>query len=102
MTPLLARTLVLTLFALATPHQAAAQETPWRHALSLMGDVKYAPDFKHFDYVNPNAPKGGLLRLGVDGTFDSFNHIITRGTAAAGISTIYDTLMTGSMDEVAT
>jgi microcin C transport system substrate-binding protein len=101
-TPNLARTFLLALFAIAAPLHASAQETPWRHALSLMGDVKYPQGFKHFSYVNPNAPKGGLLRLGVDGTFDSFNHIITRGTAAAGISTIYDTLMTASMDEVAT
>ncbi|MBS4082806.1 MAG: ABC transporter substrate-binding protein [Rhizobiales bacterium] len=67
-----------------------------------MGDIKYPAGFKHYSYVNPNAPKGGLLRLGVDGTFDSFNHIITRGTVAAGVSTIYDTLMTASLDEVAT
>ncbi len=102
MTPNLARTLVLALAIPFLPMKADAQETPWRHALSLMGDIKYPADFKRFAYVNPNAPKGGLLRLGVDGTFDSFNHIITRGTAAAGISTIYDTLMTGSLDEVAT
>lgn len=102
MTPNLFRTLVIALALLAAPFSASAQDTPWRHALSLMGDIKYPAGFKHFSYANPQAPKGGLLRLGVDGTFDSFNHIITRGTAAAGISTIYDTLMTGSMDEVAT
>jgi microcin C transport system substrate-binding protein len=101
-TPNLARTFVLAIVALTAPSHASAQETPWRHALSLMGDIKYAPDFKHFSYVNPNAPKGGLLRLGVDGTFDSFNHIITRGTVAAGIANIYDTLTTSAMDEVAT
>lgn len=102
MTPNLARTLILALAIPFLPLQAGAQEIPWRHALSLMGDIKYPADFKRFAYVNPNAPKGGLLRLGVDGTFDSFNHIITRGSTAAGISTIYDTLMTGSLDEVAT
>lgn len=102
MTPNRARTLILALTFFVLPLQASAQETPWRHALSLMGDVKYPADFKRFDYANPTAPKGGLLRLGVDGTFDSFNHLISRGTAAAGISMIYDTLMTGSLDEVAT
>ncbi len=66
------------------------------------GSLKYPADFKRFDYVNPNAPKGGLLRLGQDGTFDSFNHIIIRGQAAAGINTIYDTLMTSALDEVST
>ena len=102
MTPNLARTLVLALAIPFLPLKADAQEIPWRHALSLMGDIKYPAGFKHYSYVNPNAPKGGLLRLGVDGTFDSFNHIITRGTVAAGASTIYDTLMTASLDEVAT
>jgi microcin C transport system substrate-binding protein len=97
------RTLVLALTAFSALVQTApAQETPWRHALSLFGSVTYQPDFKHFSYVNPNAPKGGLLRLGQDGTFDSFNHIISRGTAAAGVTNLYDTLMTGSLDEVAT
>lgn len=102
MTPNLVRTLVLAALALAAPLHSQAQETPWRHALSLMGDVKYQPGFKHFDYVNPKAPKGGLLRLGQDGTFDSFNHVITRGTSAAGVTNLYDTLMVGSLDEVAT
>jgi microcin C transport system substrate-binding protein len=102
-TPNLTRTFFLALFIFAAPlSQAPAQETPWRHALSLLGEPKYPAGFKHFDYVNPNAPKGGLLRLGQDGTFDSFNHIIIRGTAAAGIGTIYDTLMTGALDEVST
>jgi microcin C transport system substrate-binding protein len=102
-TPNLTRTFFLALFIFAAPlSQAPAQETPWRHALSLLGEPKYPAGFKHFDYVNPNAPKGGLLRLGQDGTFDSFNHIIIRGTAAAGIGTIYDTLMTSALDEVST
>ena len=103
MTPNLTRIFFLALFVFAAPFsQAFAQETPWRHALSMLGEPKYPPGFKRFDYVNPNAPKGGLLRLGQDGTFDSFNHIIIRGTAAAGIGTIYDTLMTGALDEVST
>jgi microcin C transport system substrate-binding protein len=103
-TPNLTRTLFLALlaFCASAPSAPAQQETPWRHALSLMGDVKYPAGFKHFSYVNPNAPKGGLLRLGVDGTFDSFNHIISRGTAASGVANLYDTLMTGALDEVAT
>jgi microcin C transport system substrate-binding protein len=67
-----------------------------------MGSPKYPADFKHFDYVNPNAPKGGFVRFGQDGSFDSFNFVIPRGTAAAGITLIYDTLMTSALDEVAT
>jgi microcin C transport system substrate-binding protein len=67
-----------------------------------MGSPKYPADFKHFDYVNQNAPKGGFVRFGQDGSFDSFNFVIPRGTAAAGITLIYDTLMTSALDEVAT
>ncbi len=47
------------------------QEPEWRHALSLMGAPKYPAGFSHFDYVNPSAPKGGLVRLASQGTFDS-------------------------------
>lgn len=77
-----------------------AQE--WRHGVSLMGEPKYPAGFKHFDYVNPNAPKGGLLRMSEEGSFDTFNTVISQGTPAAGTSLIYDTLMSGALDEVAT
>ncbi len=81
---------------------ARAQSSEWRHGLSLLGTPRYPADFKRFDYVNPDAPKGGLVRLSQDGTFDSFNFVIPRGTPAAGITLIYDTLMTPALDEVAT
>jgi microcin C transport system substrate-binding protein len=81
---------------------ARSQDENWKHGLSLMGEPKYPAGFKHFDYVNPDAPKGGFVRFGQDGTFDSFNFILPRGTAAAGITNLYDTLMTSSLDEVAT
>jgi microcin C transport system substrate-binding protein len=81
---------------------ASAGATEWKHGLSLMGTPKYPADFKRFDYVNADAPKGGLVRLGADGSFDSLNFVIPRGTAAAGITLIYDTLMTSALDEVAT
>lgn len=71
-------------------------------ALSIHGDAKYdfpGDQFKHFDYVNPHAPKGGLVRMAGNGTFDSLNPYIARGTAATGIEMIYDTLMTQSRDE---
>ena len=70
-----------------------------RHATSLIGTPKYGPDFKHFDYVNPNAPKGGSARLWAMGTFDSFNIIPYKGNKAGGIGLIYDTLMATSLDE---
>lgn len=81
---------------------APAADAPFRFATSLLGEPKYPPDFKHFDYVNPNAPKGGQVRFAESGTFDSFNAIIPRGAVAAGIGLIYDTLTTQSRDEVAT
>ena len=46
------------------------------HAIAMHGEPKYGPDFTHFDYVNPDAPKGGTLRLAERGTFDSFNRFI--------------------------
>ncbi len=65
-------------------------------AMAMHGWPKYGPDFKHFDYVNPNAPVAGALRLGVDGTFDSFNPWIAKGNPAG-----YDaeSLMVSSADE---
>ncbi len=68
-------------------------------SLSLYGDSKYSKDFKHFDYVNPDAPKGGTMRMASMGTFDSLNPYIDKGTPAAGLGLIYDTLMTSSADE---
>ena len=48
----------------------------WRHAISTFGDIKYPADFKRFDYVNPDAPKGGVARLFELGTYDSFNIVV--------------------------
>jgi len=69
------------------------------HALALHGDLKYDADFSHFEYVNPDAPKGGTMRLATIGTFDSLNPFILQGTPAAGSGLIYDTLLTSSSDE---
>jgi microcin C transport system substrate-binding protein len=67
-----------------------------------MSTPKYSRDFKHFDYVNPEAPKGGLARLGGQGTFDNFNPAVdgVKGSLAAGISLVHATLITRSLDEV--
>jgi len=79
---------------------AGAADVYSGHAIAMHGDLKYAADFKHFEYVNPSAPKGGTLRLGVLGTsYDSFNPFIVKGNAAAGSDRIYDTLMVASADE---
>jgi microcin C transport system substrate-binding protein len=82
-----------------------------RHGLSVFGDLKYAAGFKHYDYVNPDAPKGGrIVTTGVFAldSFDSFNAMILKGDAAQGIagylregvsSLIYDSLMDKALDE---
>jgi microcin C transport system substrate-binding protein len=69
------------------------------HAIAMHGDPKYGSDFKHFEYVEPKAPKGGTLRLHSIGTYDSLNPYIAKGTPATGLGLIYDTLMTSSADE---
>ncbi len=74
-----------------------------RHGLSTFGDLKYPAGFKHFDYVNPAAPKGGrIVTMGTSAldTFDSFNAVILKGDAAQGLlEHVYDTLMVRAMDE---
>jgi microcin C transport system substrate-binding protein len=74
----------------------------WLHGLSLFGDLKYPPNFPHFDYVNPRAPKAGAVRQGVSGTFDNFNMAVDgrKGILVAGIDLVYETLLTSSLDEV--
>jgi microcin C transport system substrate-binding protein len=87
---------------------AHAQPAPdglvWRHAISLFGDIKYPADFKRFDYVNPDAPKGGLVRELEIGTFDNFNPVIAglKGSIAGGVALINQRLTSQSLDEVAT
>ncbi len=73
-----------------------------RHGLSAFGVLKYPPGFSHFDYVNPDAPKGGRLSMiGTAGlpTFDSFNNYILKGDPAQGLAFLFDSLMTRALDE---
>lgn len=89
----------LTLLIGAGP---ALAEDEQRHGLTLFGSLKYAPDFEHFDYVNPDAPKGGLLRYASIGSFDSLNPFIVKGRPATGVSSLlYETLMADAQDEPA-
>ena len=69
------------------------------HGIAMHGDMKYGEDFTHFDYVNPDAPKGGTVTLASPSTFDSFNPDIPKGDSAANINLIYDTLLVSSADE---
>ncbi|AMA60520.1 extracellular solute-binding protein [Bradyrhizobium sp. CCGE-LA001] len=85
-------------------HAQSSNELPWRHALSLFGKVKYPADFKRFDYVNPDAPKGGVARQIAVGTFDNFNIVVSgvKGQVAGAVAFIYESLTTPSLDEVST
>ena len=84
--------------------QEPNSDRDWRHGLSLFGELKYPAGFKHFDYVNPKAPKGGTVRLIALGTFDNFNEVVAglKGSIAMGTGIISDTLMAPSFDEVST
>jgi microcin C transport system substrate-binding protein len=84
--------------------QTATGKVVWHHALSLFGDIKYPADFKRFDYVNPDAPKGGVARMISIGTFDNFNIAVAgvKGSLAPAAALIYETLMARSQDEVST
>jgi microcin C transport system substrate-binding protein len=91
--------------AIGTAHaQPALDGLKWRHAASLFGDVKYPADFKHFGYVNPNAPKGGTARQILIGTFDNFNLVVAgvKGSLASSVELVYESLTTPSLDEVST
>jgi microcin C transport system substrate-binding protein len=93
--------------ALALNRVALAAEPRERHGISAFGDLKYSPDFPHFDYVNPNAPKGGTFSLiGTNRqfnqnflTFNSLNSYILRGDAALGMERTFASLMSRAADE---
>ncbi|MER9023445.1 extracellular solute-binding protein [Mesorhizobium sp. M0815] len=104
-----ARTLLKSVLMLAAfaggPQAALADE--WRTTSSLIGESKYGDNFQHYDYINPDAPKGGTLNSVAPGTFDSFNPYIVQGSAAAGFvpfggGLLYDTLMEQATDEGST
>lgn len=80
--------------------QALAQKVTVSQGLTLLDKLKYQPGFKHLDYVNPDAPKGGTVRLYSIGSFDTFNPFTIKGVPAAGIGLIYETLMTSPDDDI--
>jgi microcin C transport system substrate-binding protein len=85
-------------FAVLPPAQAQSGATH-HHALSLIRPPKYPADFTHFNYVNPDAPKGGAIKIRAIGTFDNLNPAIFRGNLALDMGLIYDQLMSSSLDE---
>ena len=84
--------------AAAQDSAPAAQRIIISHAIAMYDEPKYPADFAHFDYVNPDAPKGGELRQAGVGTYDSFNGFIVKGNGA-DLSGLYETLMKSSLDE---
>lgn len=84
------------------PPAAGGDKVLRTHGLSMLGEPALPPDFTHFPYANPDAPKGGEVALSAVGTFDSFNSYIIRGTAPTDIGRIYDALLIASADEAAT
>ena len=92
----------LALLALGAPVQAQApadNPVTVAHAFAMHGDVKYPAGFKNFEYVNPNAPKGGDVKFSAIGSFDSFNAFVLRGVPSALGRAAVETLMTSGGDE---
>ena len=97
------RTVVFSAVAIAAAWVAAVPAalaaSKISYGSSLHGDLKYPKGFAHFDYVNPDAPKGGTVRLSATGGYDSLNPFILKGVSAASLGLMYDSLMTSSADE---
>ena len=97
------RTWAAVVLALALATGAAAQDAApvWRSGIATVGDLKHPDGFDRFDYVNPDAPKGGDLNLSTSGTFDTFNAVLSKGEIATGITSfVYDTLLKSAEDEI--
>ncbi len=92
----------LVMLATTTVGHTAEPSDSVTHGIAMHGNPKYSADFKHFDYVNPSASKGGQVVLGAIGGFDSFNGFIVKGETADGLGNIYDSLTIASADEAFT
>ncbi|HMQ58625.1 MAG TPA: ABC transporter substrate-binding protein, partial [Rhizobiaceae bacterium] len=73
-----------------------------RHGASLIGELNYPAGFERYDFANPDAPKGGTLRLSETGGFDTFNPILAKGEAPVGLDKVFETLLSDSMEEIST
>ena len=96
----IATTLLAVLIATPASGPVRADDQVWHIGTSLIGEPKYGPGFKHFDYVNPDAPKGGRVNVSETGSFDTLNPILAKGELATGLGLVFETLMTPSMDEI--
>ena len=92
--------LPLTVLALiAGPNKSTGADSNASYGIAMHGDLKYGPDFTHFDYADPAALKGGEVRMSAIGTFDNLNPYILKGVAADGLGNVFETLMAPSFDE---
>ncbi len=87
------------MFSLPASAEPDPGKTKISHALAMHGDIKYPQGFTHFDYADPNALKGGKVKLAGIGSFDSLNPFIPKGNSVDQIGMIYDTLTRQSDDE---
>ena len=96
-------TLLATICLATTTLTARADDRFWRTSTSLIGKSKYDGGFTHYEHVNPDAPKGGTFNSMANGTFDSFNPFIVKGTTAAGLNyqggLLWDLMMAKAIDE---
>src|SRR3990172_2433717 len=100
---ILLRLVIAVVLAGLLPGPAGAEDAPiHRHALSLIGEPKSPAGFAHFDYVNPDAPKGGVVRMADIGSFDSLNPVLYKGEAAGGLGLVFESLMSDSLEESST
>ena len=91
---------LLALGALATVARAESHNVIVSHGISTFGALKYPADFKHLDYVNPDAPKGGEMAQWAFGTFDSLNRLSVKGNSAGSGATPFETILVGTADEI--
>ena len=99
---LTAFTTMMPMTARLWPVAARADERKWLHGMSLFGDLKYPEGFEHFDYVNPDAPKTGRVRMYGLSSFDSLNPFTFKGSPAGLVGMTYDSLFASALDEPST
>jgi microcin C transport system substrate-binding protein len=103
LTARVAAALLLTIAAVTILPPAGAQAPAAKvyvgHGMSMHGDLKYGPGFKHFEWANPDAPKGGDVKMATVGTFDNLNPFILKGHPAVGLRNVFETLTVSSADE---
>ena len=96
---ILKRKYIIILLFIFNINTSLSSDMNYDHAISVFNKIKYERNFESFDYVNPNAPKKGIIKLAERGTFDSLNQFILKGLPAIGLDNIYESLLVTSLDE---